>query len=109
MGNHANSVERDQCFELLKAMLKLDPKERITPGEVLKHPFITNSFNSNDASGSAQKKPSVCPPPPQREEKERVVLKHPFQRHDASNYAQKKRYVRPPPPQWSTPSDTDSW
>ncbi|XP_030277983.1 homeodomain-interacting protein kinase 3-like isoform X2 [Sparus aurata] len=108
MGNHANSVERDQCFELLKAMLKLDPKERITPGEVLKHPFITNSFNSNDASGSAQKKPSVCPPPPQWEEKERVVLKHPFQRHDASNYAQKKRYVRPPPPQWSTPSDTDS-
>lgn len=63
--NEAEAVERDQCIELMKAMLKLDPKERISPSEVLKHPFITQNFDSNDASGSATQKPhTVCPPVP---------------------------------------------
>lgn len=106
MGNNTDSVERDQCFELLEAMLKPDPNERITPSEVLKHPFITNSFNSNDASGSAQKKPSICP---QREEKEKVVPTDTFHRTCASGYVQKRQSVHLPLPQWSTPSDTDSW
>lgn len=61
--NEAEAVERDQCIELMKAMLKLDPKERITPSEVLKHPFITQNCDSNDVSRSAtQKPPIVCPP-----------------------------------------------
>ncbi|XP_036929526.1 homeodomain-interacting protein kinase 2-like isoform X2 [Acanthopagrus latus] len=34
--------EREQCIELLKAMLRVDAKERITPRGVLAHPFITN-------------------------------------------------------------------
>ncbi|XP_036959553.1 uncharacterized protein LOC119022603 isoform X3 [Acanthopagrus latus] len=105
MGNNTDSVERDQCFELLEAMLKPDPNERITPSEVLKHPFITSSFNSNDASGSAQKKPSICP---QREEKEKVVPTDTFHRTCASGYVQKRQSVHLPLPQWSTPSDTDS-
>ena len=32
-------------MELLKQMLHLDPEERITPDQVLKHPFITTSHN----------------------------------------------------------------
>ena len=33
--------DRRECIELLKAMLKTDEAERITPSEVLAHPFIT--------------------------------------------------------------------
>ncbi|XP_067435096.1 homeodomain-interacting protein kinase 1-like isoform X2 [Thunnus thynnus] len=33
--------ERKECIDLLKAMLRLDSNERITPSEVLAHPFIT--------------------------------------------------------------------
>ncbi|XP_040887771.1 homeodomain-interacting protein kinase 2-like [Toxotes jaculatrix] len=35
------SEETEECIDLLKAMLKVDPDERITPREVLTHPFIT--------------------------------------------------------------------
>ncbi|XP_040911065.1 homeodomain-interacting protein kinase 1-like [Toxotes jaculatrix] len=33
--------EKETCIDLLKAMLKVDPDQRITPREVLAHPFIT--------------------------------------------------------------------
>ncbi|XP_044042976.1 homeodomain-interacting protein kinase 2-like isoform X2 [Siniperca chuatsi] len=33
-----------QCIELLKEMLRVDASERITPSEVLRHPFITQSY-----------------------------------------------------------------
>ncbi|KAM7366836.1 hypothetical protein PAMP_014780 [Pampus punctatissimus] len=36
--------EWTQCIELLKAMLQLDANERITPSNVLNHPFITQSY-----------------------------------------------------------------
>ncbi|XP_077434464.1 homeodomain-interacting protein kinase 1-like [Vanacampus margaritifer] len=39
--------EVDSFFELLKAMLKWDQRERITPGKILKHPFITRSYIYN--------------------------------------------------------------
>ncbi|XP_030280905.1 homeodomain-interacting protein kinase 2-like isoform X2 [Sparus aurata] len=42
--NNSEAVEREQCIELLKAMLEIDPDERITPSEVLTHPFITKDY-----------------------------------------------------------------
>lgn len=44
------AVEWDQCFELLKAMLKIDADERITPSDVLTHPFITGHPVQNEPS-----------------------------------------------------------
>ncbi|XP_030269481.1 dual specificity tyrosine-phosphorylation-regulated kinase 1B-like isoform X2 [Sparus aurata] len=38
--NNNEAVEREQCIELLKAMLAFDADERITPCEILTHPFI---------------------------------------------------------------------
>ncbi len=40
MDNNTEAEEREQCIELLKAMLEMDPRKRITPSEVLSHPFI---------------------------------------------------------------------
>ncbi|XP_060912299.1 homeodomain-interacting protein kinase 3-like [Labrus mixtus] len=34
-------AEYEQCIELMKAMLTMDQNKRITPNEVLQHPFIT--------------------------------------------------------------------
>ncbi|XP_030278368.1 ERI1 exoribonuclease 2 isoform X3 [Sparus aurata] len=51
--NKTEVVEREQCVELLKAMLKVNADERITPPEVLTHPFITKNYPSNDALASA--------------------------------------------------------
>ena len=42
--NKTEAVEREQCVELLKAMLKVNADERITPREVLAHPFITKNY-----------------------------------------------------------------
>ncbi|KAM9833191.1 dual specificity tyrosine-phosphorylation-regulated kinase 3-like isoform 1-T1 [Syngnathus typhle] len=39
--------EVDSFFELLKGMFKWDQRERITPGKILKHPFITRSYMYN--------------------------------------------------------------
>ncbi|XP_030259461.1 homeodomain-interacting protein kinase 2-like isoform X2 [Sparus aurata] len=39
-----NEAEAEDCIELLKAMLKIDPNERITPREVASHPFITKDY-----------------------------------------------------------------
>ncbi|XP_019739632.1 homeodomain-interacting protein kinase 1-like [Hippocampus comes] len=46
--------EVDSFFELLKAMFTWDQTKRITPGKILKHPFITRSyiFNSSHLSFS---------------------------------------------------------
>ncbi|XP_030278736.1 homeodomain-interacting protein kinase 2-like isoform X3 [Sparus aurata] len=51
--NKTEAVEREQCVELLKAMLKVNADERITPREVLAHPFITKNYPSNNALDSA--------------------------------------------------------
>lgn len=42
--NDAEAKEWTQCIELLKAMLRVDANERITPSEVLNHLFITQSY-----------------------------------------------------------------
>ncbi|KAL7371170.1 hypothetical protein ABVT39_020898 [Epinephelus coioides] len=45
--NSAEAVERAQYIDLLKAMLKLDGTERISPTEVLTHPFIASGQDSS--------------------------------------------------------------
>ncbi|XP_030269661.1 homeodomain-interacting protein kinase 1-like [Sparus aurata] len=42
--NPTEAVEREQCIELLKAMLTVHPSRRITPRQVLTHPFITKDY-----------------------------------------------------------------
>ncbi|XP_030290887.1 homeodomain-interacting protein kinase 1-like [Sparus aurata] len=42
--NLTEAVEREQCIELLKAMQTVVDWERITPREVLSHPFITKDY-----------------------------------------------------------------
>ena len=39
----ADQTSCDVFMDLLKGMLHLDPEERITPEQVLEHPFITMS------------------------------------------------------------------
>ncbi|XP_030267146.1 homeodomain-interacting protein kinase 1-like isoform X1 [Sparus aurata] len=51
--NEAEAAEREQCIELLKAMLKTDEDERITPREVLIHPFFTKDYPNNGALAAA--------------------------------------------------------
>ncbi|XP_030267322.1 dual specificity protein kinase YAK1-like isoform X4 [Sparus aurata] len=51
--NEAEATEREQCIELLKAMLKTDEDERITPREVLIHPFFTKVYPNNGALAAA--------------------------------------------------------
>ncbi|XP_030282904.1 homeodomain-interacting protein kinase 2-like [Sparus aurata] len=50
--NGSEAAERDQCIELLKAMLKTGVDERITPREVLTHPFITKDYPNNGTEKS---------------------------------------------------------
>lgn len=45
--NTAEADEREQCVELMKAMLKMGETERITPSEVLTHPFIAKGPHSS--------------------------------------------------------------
>ncbi|XP_036935254.1 homeodomain-interacting protein kinase 2-like [Acanthopagrus latus] len=42
--NRTVAVEQRQCIELLKAMMTFDANERITPREILNHPFITKVY-----------------------------------------------------------------
>ncbi|XP_059188528.1 homeodomain-interacting protein kinase 2-like isoform X2 [Centropristis striata] len=42
--NSAEAADRKDCVELLKEMLQMDPKKRITPSEILQHPFILGSY-----------------------------------------------------------------
>nr|XP_046235188.1 homeodomain-interacting protein kinase 2-like [Scatophagus argus] len=51
LGNEAEGW--GQCVELLKAMLKVDASERITPSEVLRHPFITQSYLNENQQPAA--------------------------------------------------------
>ncbi|XP_030280731.1 homeodomain-interacting protein kinase 1-like [Sparus aurata] len=51
--NEAEAAEREQCIELLKAMLKMNEDERITPREVLIHPFFTKDYPNNGALAAA--------------------------------------------------------
>ncbi|KAL7388343.1 hypothetical protein ABVT39_012084 [Epinephelus coioides] len=46
--------EKKECIDLLKAMLEMDPDERITPRQVLAHPFITRGtlHHPSDAEAS---------------------------------------------------------
>uniref|UniRef100_A0A8C6TD88 Protein kinase domain-containing protein n=1 Tax=Neogobius melanostomus TaxID=47308 RepID=A0A8C6TD88_9GOBI len=37
-------IEREQCVELLKKMLQVNPEDRITLEEIMKHPFITGRY-----------------------------------------------------------------
>ncbi|CAL1599199.1 unnamed protein product [Knipowitschia caucasica] len=46
--NCVEAEEREQCIELLKAMLTWDEKDRITARDILQHPFITRSFLKAD-------------------------------------------------------------
>ncbi|XP_067470762.1 homeodomain-interacting protein kinase 1-like [Thunnus thynnus] len=54
------AAELEKCIELLKGMLKLDEAERITPSEVLTHPFIAQGCNNscNEAPEAAAAQPS---------------------------------------------------
>ncbi|XP_044063989.1 uncharacterized protein LOC122881624 isoform X5 [Siniperca chuatsi] len=57
--NPTEADERRECIELLKAMLKWDEKERITPNGILHHPFITKSYlNSSSHLSSCSSEPS---------------------------------------------------
>ena len=47
--NLAEADEKRECIDLLKAMLKWDERERITPGEIFTHPFITRNHLNNSA------------------------------------------------------------
>ncbi|XP_047425238.1 homeodomain-interacting protein kinase 4-like [Mugil cephalus] len=47
--NVTEADERRECIELLKAMLQWDEKDRITPRDILNHPFITKSYLSSPA------------------------------------------------------------
>ncbi|XP_036929518.1 homeodomain-interacting protein kinase 1-like isoform X1 [Acanthopagrus latus] len=49
--NQTEAVEREQCIELLKAMLTVVDWERITPCEVLAHPFITKDYTNVQTDG----------------------------------------------------------
>ncbi|XP_036934674.1 homeodomain-interacting protein kinase 1-like [Acanthopagrus latus] len=50
--NEAEATEREQCIELLKAMLKTGEDERIAPCQVLTHAFITKDYPNNVAEKS---------------------------------------------------------
>nr|XP_029131641.1 homeodomain-interacting protein kinase 3-like isoform X1 [Labrus bergylta] len=43
----AKAAEYKQCIKLMKAMLTMDQNKRITPNEVLQHPFITHLNNED--------------------------------------------------------------
>ncbi|KAM7411526.1 hypothetical protein PAMA_021489 [Pampus argenteus] len=45
--NSAQAAERSACVELLKEMLQVDPQKRITPCQILAHPFITRDYLSS--------------------------------------------------------------
>ncbi|XP_051794543.1 uncharacterized protein LOC110970921 [Acanthochromis polyacanthus] len=59
--NPAEADERRECTELLKAMLRWDEKDRITPSGILNHPFITRSYlsSSSPTSSCDEPKPST--------------------------------------------------
>uniref|UniRef100_A0A8C6T4X5 Protein kinase domain-containing protein n=1 Tax=Neogobius melanostomus TaxID=47308 RepID=A0A8C6T4X5_9GOBI len=42
--NKLEPIQREQCVELLKKMLQINPENRITPEEIKKHPFVTGHY-----------------------------------------------------------------
>ncbi|XP_036978357.1 homeodomain-interacting protein kinase 2-like isoform X2 [Acanthopagrus latus] len=60
--NETEAVEITQCLELLKAMMTFDAEERITPREVLNHPFITKVYPKvQTPKKSCASKPPAAP------------------------------------------------
>ncbi|CAK6957556.1 homeodomain-interacting protein kinase 1-like isoform X1 [Scomber scombrus] len=59
--NSAEAAERSACVELLKMMLQMDPRNRITPCEILKHPFIKMRYltTNNSSQTSCIREPGV--------------------------------------------------
>uniref|UniRef100_UPI0037E7F264 homeodomain-interacting protein kinase 2-like n=1 Tax=Semicossyphus pulcher TaxID=241346 RepID=UPI0037E7F264 len=56
--NSTEVAEWSDCVELLKQMLRMNPRERITPSKILADPFITSSYLSNrNSSRCASKLP----------------------------------------------------
>ncbi|KAM7405033.1 hypothetical protein PAMP_012324 [Pampus punctatissimus] len=54
----AQAVERSACVELLKEMFQLDPKKRITPCQILAHPFIRRGYlNPSNTSQTSNRDP----------------------------------------------------
>ncbi|KAL7378482.1 hypothetical protein ABVT39_014504 [Epinephelus coioides] len=51
--NTVGADEKRECIDLLKAMLQIDPSERITPSQVLTHPFITRGTLHKNSDSSA--------------------------------------------------------
>uniref|UniRef100_A0A672J0B7 Protein kinase domain-containing protein n=1 Tax=Salarias fasciatus TaxID=181472 RepID=A0A672J0B7_SALFA len=51
---------KEDCVDLIKAMLRWDAKERITPDGILKHPFITRSSASWTHSSPSTHEPLRC-------------------------------------------------
>ncbi|XP_049447254.1 homeodomain-interacting protein kinase 2-like [Epinephelus fuscoguttatus] len=65
--NMVGAEEKRECIDLLKAMLQIDPNERITPIEVLTHPFITRgtlhkNFDSSAPDGFHASTSETLPP-----------------------------------------------
>ncbi|KAK9514949.1 hypothetical protein VZT92_025630 [Zoarces viviparus] len=45
--NSADAADREACVELLKKMLQMEPRTRITPNNILAHPFIARSSGNS--------------------------------------------------------------
>ncbi|XP_049440175.1 homeodomain-interacting protein kinase 2-like [Epinephelus fuscoguttatus] len=61
--NVVEVAEKEECIDLLKAMLRMDSNERITPSQVLAHPFIRrgNLQHSSDSIREASDQPPKTP------------------------------------------------
>ncbi|KAM8759568.1 uncharacterized protein AB9X84_007917 [Acanthopagrus schlegelii] len=57
--NKTEAVEQRQCIKFLKAMMTFDADKRITPREVLTHPFITKVY----PKVQTLRKSCACKPP----------------------------------------------
>ncbi|XP_067462125.1 homeodomain-interacting protein kinase 1-like [Thunnus thynnus] len=70
------AVDWEKCTELLKAMLKINEAERITPSEVLTHPFIAQGCNNsrNEAPEAAAAQPSQTQTQTQTESESEVPV-----------------------------------
>ncbi|KAL7396582.1 hypothetical protein ABVT39_008200 [Epinephelus coioides] len=61
--NVVEAAEKEECIDLLKAMLRMDSNERITPSQVLAHPFIRRGTlqPSSDSIPEASAQPPQIP------------------------------------------------
>ncbi|KAL7398285.1 hypothetical protein ABVT39_007225 [Epinephelus coioides] len=61
--NVVEAAEKEECIDLMKAMLRMDSNERITPSQVLAHPFIRrgNLHHRSDSIREASAPPSQTP------------------------------------------------